>query len=683
MKFLLIFLSILVSILGVIIFSSNNPLSVYAAIQVDICHATGSGSNPYIQNHVSINSTADCANANGHDSHINDIIPIFTFDGCTYPGKNWTVQNQAIWNNSCNLLPTPTPTFSPTPTPTSTPGLTPSPTSAPTPTPTPAPNCGNGICQASLGETCSICSADCGSCLAPTPTPTTIPGATPTLTPTPSLCGGNVCTGACILGICIGGTTSTITNNTSGTSTPVSIPSEKPKVICSDFAENPTANENVAFTGSATSKHSTISRIEVSIDNGLSWGPAIFSNPDFSLDLGKLQDGNYSVLARAFDTLGDVGECKPITLVIDRIKPIIGGNISAFGPEILYPVADGTISSVAGVKTTFVISMRGGVTTAVIKTDEREFPLRHLAGTDLWEGEVWLTKKSASQLTVIAKDGAGHTAERTINFYSAQDYGNVTSASTREPVKDAKVTLYIFDEVTKSWVVWDSASYGQNNPQTTTSEGQYSFLVPNGKYYLEVKKAGYQTALSEITQISENTVLNTPVTLIPYSQLGISLGYLLPSTYKMQIGKPATALSQDSMKIGAEMPSFSFDQTNGVKFTQKNIKTKKYVLIFFSPWSALSIEGISQASQKSQESASQAEIIGVDVQESPFATDTFLKRGKYDFFAVSDYNGQYSSDVGVTTLPYYVFVDSDGKISDIFVGVLTKEELLKRIAGMP
>src|SRR3989344_277564 len=71
---------------------------VFAAVlKVDICHATGSVANPYTQLQISINSAADCTSASGHDSHTNDIIPIFTYETCTYPGKNWTAGNQAIW----------------------------------------------------------------------------------------------------------------------------------------------------------------------------------------------------------------------------------------------------------------------------------------------------------------------------------------------------------------------------------------------------------------------------------------------------------------------------------------------------------------------------------------------------------------------------------------------------------
>lgn len=649
-------------VLIVIAFLWWNIFPVYAGISVNVCHATGSSSNPYNQVAISVNSAADCTDAKGHDSHSSDIIPIFTYETCTYPGKNWTAANQAIWNNNCNPVPTPTPTSPPAPTATPTPTSDPTPTTAPTPTsppgttptptPTTMPSCGNGVCEASLSESCSVCATDCGAC------------ANPTATPTPT------------------STSSSSTSTSTSVPTPTPIPAEAPRVTLDPLEENPTASESVKVAGTATSRYSSIVRVEISIDGGVTWAEADFTAPNFGLELGKLEDGNYPILARAFDALGDVGQAGPLILIIDRLRPIIGGNIVAFGPQIIYPLQDGTIPSVAGVKTSIVISMRGGVTEAVIRMNEKDFPLRHLLGTDLWEGSIGLDEQGIAELKAIAKDGAGHREERTLNTYSAQDFGIVHDSSTNQPVKDAVVTLYVFDEITKSWFIWDSKSYGQNNSQVTNAQGQYSFLVPSGKYYLEVKRLGYQIAFSEITEVLENAVLNPPISLTPFAQLGLSLGYFIPDTYPMQINE-VQGLGLEREKIGRDIPSFSFTQTNGIKFTKENLANKNHVLVFFSPWSALSIEGISQLSGSFRELSSDTEVIGVSVQESAFATDTFLKRGLYDFTAVADYDGKYSSDIGVTTLPYYVFVDSKGKIKETFTGVLTKEDLLKKISNMP
>ncbi len=59
--------------------------------KVDICHATGSSSNPYVQVEVAR------AGLNGHDDHALDIIPPFARSGSDYyPGKNWDAEGQQI-----------------------------------------------------------------------------------------------------------------------------------------------------------------------------------------------------------------------------------------------------------------------------------------------------------------------------------------------------------------------------------------------------------------------------------------------------------------------------------------------------------------------------------------------------------------------------------------------------------
>ncbi len=90
---------------------SNNRQIITATtftdgFKIDICHSTGSTSNPYTNPEVSINSLDDCINVGGHGSDINDIIPPFTFSyrgsTCSYPGQNITSYNQAFLDNGCS-----------------------------------------------------------------------------------------------------------------------------------------------------------------------------------------------------------------------------------------------------------------------------------------------------------------------------------------------------------------------------------------------------------------------------------------------------------------------------------------------------------------------------------------------------------------------------------------------------
>jgi hypothetical protein len=71
------------------------------------------------------------------------------------------------------------------------------------------------------------------------------------------------------------------------------------------------------------------------------------------------------------------------------------------------------------------------------------------------------------------------------------------------PVESAQVTLEQWNGSVFS--AWNGAAYGQQNPSVTDKAGQFSFVVPNGKYRVRVKKNGYADAAQELT-VSRNVV---------------------------------------------------------------------------------------------------------------------------------------------------------------------------------
>lgn len=113
--------------------------TVYAVsiVHVNVCHHTGSQTNPYNLIDVSVHSVDDARGLNGHGDHIEDAWKSFIFDGVTYPGQNEGLFGSLI-NSDCSLIvvPTPTNTLEPFPTNTEVPSATPTNTASPTNTPT-------------------------------------------------------------------------------------------------------------------------------------------------------------------------------------------------------------------------------------------------------------------------------------------------------------------------------------------------------------------------------------------------------------------------------------------------------------------------------------------------------------------------------------------------------------------
>jgi hypothetical protein len=83
--------------------------------KVTLCHATDSYTNPYVEITVDVASVIKNHGHGNHDGPVfyptipkhtkwGDIIPPFDFGGAgSYPGKNWTPQGRAIFDDGCNV----------------------------------------------------------------------------------------------------------------------------------------------------------------------------------------------------------------------------------------------------------------------------------------------------------------------------------------------------------------------------------------------------------------------------------------------------------------------------------------------------------------------------------------------------------------------------------------------------
>ena len=58
-------------------------------------------------------------------------------------------------------------------------------------------------------------------------------------------------------------------------------------------------------------------------------------------------------------------------------------------------------------------------------------------------------------------------------------------------INSANVSLYWLNSETKNYELWPAQKYLQDNPYTTDKTGKYSFLVPEGEYYLKVVANNY------------------------------------------------------------------------------------------------------------------------------------------------------------------------------------------------
>lgn len=77
----------------------------------------------------------------------------------------------------------------------------------------------------------------------------------------------------------------------------------------------------------------------------------------------------------------------------------------------------------------------------------------------------------------------------------------------------AVASIYWLNPATKQYELWPAGDYQQDNPQTTDVRGTYSFLVPEGYYYLKVDAPGYLSYDGKPFEVKEGSGVHINIEL--------------------------------------------------------------------------------------------------------------------------------------------------------------------------
>jgi len=103
---------------------------------------------------------------------------------------------------------------------------------------------------------------------------------------------------------------------------------------------------------------------------------------------------------------------------------------------------------------------------------------------------------------------------RLIAVVDPEGYVFTKSGKLEANVEGATVSLFWFNEKTNQFELWPSKEYLQKNPQLTNMRGNYSFLVPEGKYYLTVKASGYKPYQGDEFLVAEGNSIHANIELV-------------------------------------------------------------------------------------------------------------------------------------------------------------------------
>lgn len=494
-----------------------------------------------------------------------------------------------------------------------------------------------------------------GLIVAPTATPTPITTATPTPSATPV-----------------------------PTPTPTPIDRTPPQIQISTQLENPYESAP-EITGQASDANGVAS-IDYSIDGGQNWIPVDeIASPaqqqtEYSFVPFITEDGNYPIQVRALDPRGNIGTSNEITVVIDRLPPLVGSNLISLGPQPLMPNADGTIIALKGLEQKITLSAVGGPTEIDLYIGEKKMPLTFSAETGLWSGFITFEQEGEYTLKTKAIDGANNQTERNLNTIKVLPSGVVFTASNGELITNAKVAVHVLEPQTETWTLWDAKAFGQSNPQQVTYAGEYQFFLPPGTYYMQVESPGFATLKSNIFSVDTSRPINSNFAMKEGRVINIG-----PFTFPLPVFLQNTVQSNISFSeidtntkaanelLNEQIPEFTLNN-NDQTFQTSDITSQLSIITFINTWSPPALEQISIISDMFEEK--RYPITLISTQETASKVDIFKIRGGYTAPIWADPDGELVELYSLTSLPTHFVIDTRGNIKAVVTKVLSQSELL-------
>jgi len=110
-------------------------------------------------------------------------------------------------------------------------------------------------------------------------------------------------------------------------------------------------------------------------------------------------------------------------------------------------------------------------------------------------------------------ENLGQKEIRLITVVDPEGYVYEKNDGKETRIPGAIVSLFWLSPATKQYGLWPAKEYQQENPQTTDNRGTYSFLVPEGFYYLKVEAPGYPVYNGKSFQVREGSGIHVNIEL--------------------------------------------------------------------------------------------------------------------------------------------------------------------------
>ncbi len=138
------------------------------------------------------------------------------------------------------------------------------------------------------------------------------------------------------------------------------------------------------------------------------------------------------------------------------------------------------------------------------------------SGNGVYTATVQMPVVDGEYEIITVMDYEDQTQSKEIKLITVVDpegYVYEKSGDKETRILGAVVSLYWQSPETKQYELWPAKNFQQENPQTTDIRGTYSFLVPEGYYYLKVDAPGYLSYDGKPFQVTEGSGVHINIEL--------------------------------------------------------------------------------------------------------------------------------------------------------------------------
>lgn len=151
-------------------------------------------------------------------------------------------------------------------------------------------------------------------------------------------------------------------------------------------------------------------------------------------------------------------------------------------------------------------------------------------------------------------------------------------------------------------------------------------------------------------------------------------------TQEVSVADVAATKALDGME-SRKAPFWDLPDLNGNRVLLSDYADKPLVLTFWTTWNELATDqfAILDEIYSKDEYADIFNIVAIASQESKGKVFNFISRGGYGLPALLDESGAVGEEYGLRQTPTSYFIDNDGLIKEVFVGVLDEKSLVEKV----